>query len=82
MDYKDEKFTLAQYTEFLRILYCISYDRFLKLYQNVFDSQYINSYAQEKFNFMQNRGVASLICEWDYETLYKAFRILVIEKSV
>jgi hypothetical protein len=54
----------------------------MKLYQNVFDSQYIDSYAQEKFNFMQNRGVSSLICEWDYETLYKAFRILVIEKSV
>lgn len=83
MNYELEKFELGQFNYLLRALFCISQSRFIELYKKIFgDNPGIESYAKEKFNLITSKGPAYLICEWDYQTLYKAMQYLVVEKSV
>jgi hypothetical protein len=83
MDYWGaQNFDLAEFTEFLRVMHCISFDRFVELYKKLFHDGYIEYYAKTKFEYMQKRGVAALICEWDYKVLYFAIRMLVREHSI
>ena len=82
MDYWGaQNFDLVEFTEFLRVMHCISFDRFVALYKKLFNGP-IECYAKTKFEYMQRRGVAALICEWDYKILYFAIRILVREHSI
>lgn len=82
MDYwGEQKFDLEEFTEFLRVMHCISFDRFVELYKKLFNGP-IEYYTKQKFELMHKCGVAALICEWDYKILYFAIRMLVREKSI
>lgn len=81
MDPKDNKYTLEQFIEFLRVMYCMSYERFLKMYKILF-GEYCDSYAREKFELMNRRGPSGLICELDYDTLSTMIELTIIDKSI
>ena len=78
---QNKTYELQQFMEFIRILYCISYDRFLKLYKRLF-GEHCDGYAKEKFELLSKYGPARFMCELDYETLEQMIQILLIEKSI
>lgn len=66
-----EKFTVAEVQNFMRIIFCMSYDRFKAMYKHVMGSA-DDGYVTEKFE-KANRNTGAWMCDIDAGSLEKMF---------
>lgn len=65
----ESKYTADEFLRFIRIVNCMSDNRFIEMYKTIF-GEYCESYAKEKFNLC-TKSFEKWICGIDTENLEK-----------